>query len=214
MASVNVKNNVIPFLIAAVVVIVTFLLFNEMESYFSALLRDVSANHVAYSFISFLVLTSDIVLPVPSSIVMYLNGYVLGILIGSLVSLISLLVSSIIGYFVGRLTSLGLKVKSERNANEVLAKYGTLSILISRGIPILSESICIVCGYNQVPFKQYLFFNLVGYAPLCLLYAVCGSLGYDKDLFFISFGCSILISFAFWLFGKKLIIANLVADEE
>ncbi|HPP88311.1 MAG TPA: hypothetical protein PLM75_10680, partial [bacterium] len=95
-----------------------------MESYFSALLRDVSANHVAYSFISFLVLTSDIVLPVPSSIVMYLNGYVLGILIGSLVSLISLLVSSIIGYFVGRLTSLGLKVKSERNANEVLAKYG------------------------------------------------------------------------------------------
>ena len=203
MASINVRKNVIPLLIAATVVIVTFILFSEFEGSVSNLLNGVSEYPATYVLISFLLLAADIVLPVPSSIVMYLNGYVLGFAAGSIVSLLSLLLSSIIGYYIGRLASVGSKPKSAENANVILAKYGMLSILMTRGIPILSESICVVCGYNKVPFKQYFVFNLMGYVPLCLIYAVCGSLGYDEHVFFISFGCSILVSLSFWFLGKN-----------
>lgn len=202
------KKIALPFFITAAIVVITFLLFNDMESFFSNLLNSVSNHPKTYAGISFLILTSDIVLPVPSSIVMYINGYVLGVICGSTISFISLLVGATIGYYLGKLTSFGMKAKSDANSNNILFKYGALAILMSRGIPIISESICVVCGYNKMPFKQYLIYNLIGYIPLCLLYAFCGSVGYDKNTFFISFGFSLLISAAFWFFGRTFFLKS------
>lgn len=208
------RKSIIVLIISIVIITLTFIFFGGIEEQISTTLDNLQSKKIYYSAVSFTILTFDILLPVPSSIVMYLNGYVLGGIGGSCISLLSLLTSSIIGYYIGKLTSVGLKEKSENNTNTIIDKYGILSILITRGIPILSESICIVCGYNKVPFKQYFIFNLVGYAPLCLLYAICGSLGYDNDLFFISFSCSLLISFVFWLLGKKFLKTKLKANED
>jgi uncharacterized membrane protein YdjX (TVP38/TMEM64 family) len=207
------KKRFLPYIIVSVIIVTTFIIFKDTETYFTELLNSLTANVSVFALVSFCVLTSDIILPVPSSIIMYLNGFVLGPIMGSLVSLVSLLISAIIGYYIGRFTSIGLKKKSEKNAHTLLSKYGALSILITRGIPILSESICFVCGYNKVPFKHYFIYNIIGYIPLCLLYSVCGSLGYDKNIFFVSFCCSLLISVAFWLFGKRILITKHKVNE-
>lgn len=195
----------LPYIIVPTVILVIFVLFKNTETYFTQLLNSLTTNLTVFAIASFGVLMSDIFLPVPSSIVMYLNGYVLGGIAGSLVSIISLLASAVIGYYIGKAASFGLKSKSDQKAHTLLSRYGALSILMTRGIPILSESICVVCGYNKMPFKPYFLFNLLGYFPLCLLYAICGSLGYNKNIFFLSFGCSLLISAAFWISGKHIL---------
>lgn len=207
------RKSIIVLTTSIVIITLTFIFFGGIEEQISTILNSFQSKKLHYSLLSFAILTSDIALPVPSSIIMYLNGYVLGGIMGSCISLLSLLTSSIIGYYLGKLTSIGLKENTAKNTNTIINKYGTLSIIVTRGIPILSESICIVCGYNKVPFKQYFIFNLIGYFPLCLLYAICGSLGYDKNLFFISFGCSLLISLVFWLLRKKFLKTNLMVDE-
>ena len=196
------RSIVFPFLIVAAFIITAFLVFENLEGFFSNLLLQFNTNSTTYALISFLVLTSDIVLPVPSSIVMYSNGYVLGIINGTIISIISLSCSCVIGYYLGKLTSLGLKKADDEKANEIISNYGTLSILITRGIPILSESVSIICGYNKMPFRNYFLLNVIGYLPLCLLYAYCGSIGYNESMFLISFICSLIISALFWLFGK------------
>lgn len=208
------KSIWLPLGISSLFIILLFFIFSINEDSIVFFLQDMHEEPIRFSIFSFLLLASDIVLPVPSSIVMYLNGYFLGCAVGSIMSLISLLLSSIIGYYIGKLTSFGLKSRSEKDANATLTKYGMLSILITRGIPILSESLCIVCGYNKLPFKQFFIFNLIGYVPLCLLYAICGSFGYDNNIFFISFGCSLLISVAFVLLGKKFLKINLKASKD
>jgi uncharacterized membrane protein YdjX (TVP38/TMEM64 family) len=208
------KKIAIPFLISATVIIITFLLFGDLEAFFINLLNNAAKHPGTYSFISFLVLASDIILPVPSSIVMYTNGFVLGLAGGSFISLVALMVGSVVGYYLGKFTLLGTKGKSDQKADQVLSRYGVASVLISRGIPIISESISIVCGYNRMPFKTYFILNLVGYIPLCLLYAFCGSVGYNQDTFLISFGCSLLISAAFWLVGKKFLKNQLTITEQ
>lgn len=208
------KNLLYPFLITIISIIIVFLAFENLEAYFSDKLNALSKYPVQFAMLSFGILMADIVLPVPSSIVMYVNGYVLGIPMGALVSLLALLIGSLIGYYLGKFTSRGLKAKTDERTHTLLAKYGALAILMSRGIPILSESICIVCGYNNMPLKKYLILNLIGYIPLCVLYAFCGSIGYDENNFLISFVCSLFISVSFWFFGraffvdKKNIIAN------
>lgn len=198
------KKIIVPFAIVIAIVIVTFLLFDNLEAYFTTLLKNVSKYQSTYAGISILVLASDIVLPVPSSIVMYMNGYVLGIVYGSLISLLALMVSSLAGYYIGKFASISTRSKSDKRADRILARYGIVAILISRGIPILSESICIVCGYNSMQLQRYLLLNLIGYVPLCLLYAFCGSLGYNQGTFLLSFGCSLIVSAFFWYCGSKI----------
>ncbi len=202
------KKITIPFLVTAVIIILMFLAFGDIEQYFTDLLNKASSQKLTYTLVSFLALTSDIVLPVPSSIVMYTNGFVLGLIQGAALSLASVMLGAYIGYYLGKYTSLGLKAKQDQKADLLLSKYGAIAILVSRGIPILSETICVVCGYNKIPLKQYLVFNLIGYIPLCLLYAFCGSVGYDRNTFLLSFGFSLLISAAFWFFGKSLFLKS------
>jgi uncharacterized membrane protein YdjX (TVP38/TMEM64 family) len=199
------KNIIIPFIIIVSVIIVSFFLFDDLEIFFKNLLRRAGSDHTTYALFSFFVLMSDIILPVPSSIIMFTNGYVLGTAYGTAISLLSLSAGAIVGYYLGRFTSLGLRSGADDKANSILSVYGPLSILITRGIPVLSETICIICGFNKMPFKKYLIYNIIGYFPLCLLYAFCGSIGYDKNIFLVSFGCSIFIAATFWFFGRKLL---------
>ncbi len=201
------RNKIIfPFVIIVSVIVVSFLLFDDMESFFTNMLQQAGENVKTYTAVSFVVLASDILLPVPSSIILFTNGYVLGTVYGSLLSLLALMSGSVIGYYLGKFTSLGLKSKGDEKADNIVSRYGALSILITRGIPVLAETVCIICGFNKMLFKKYFVYNVVGYVPLCLLYAFCGNIGYDKNIFLISFGCSILISALFWFFGRKFIM--------
>lgn len=196
------KSIWIPFVVSLVLVIVVFITYENLEGKFTTALNQVEEFKNQFALISFLILAADIVLPVPSSVVMYMNGYVLGIIGGSLVSLVALVVGSTLGYYLGKFTAMGVKAKKDERAHLFLLKYGAFAILITRGIPILAESICLVCGYNKMPFKQYILLNTIGYIPLCLLYALFGQSGYNQNNFMFSFIASLFVSAAFWFFGK------------
>lgn len=200
------KIIIIPFIITVSVILISFFVFDDLELYLKHLLQQVRTDHTTYAWLSFFVLTSDIILPVPSSIIMFTNGYVLGTVYGTAISLLSLSAGAIVGYYLGKFTSLGLKSSADDKANNIISTYGPLSILITRGIPVLSETICIICGFNKMPFSKYLLYNIIGYLPLCLLYAICGSTGYDKNIFLISFCCSIVIAAMFWFFGRNFLL--------
>ncbi len=195
-----------PFVVSLLLVIIVFMAYDSLEMQFTHILNNLEQYQWQFALVSFFILSADILLPVPSSIVMYMNGYVLGIIGGSLVSLVALLLGSVIGYYLGKLTSMGVKANGEERAKLFLQKYGALAILITRGVPILAESICVVCGYNKMPFKPYLLLNLIGYIPLCLLYAIFGHAGYNSNNFLLSFGLSLLVSAAFWFFGKAYLL--------
>jgi uncharacterized membrane protein YdjX (TVP38/TMEM64 family) len=199
------KKILIPLGITLTVIILSFLFFGEMEQFSNELLLRVSANRLQYALASFAVLVSDIFLPVPSSIVMYLNGLFLGLFSGFALSMASVLCSALIGYFIGRGSSTALRSKPDQVSDNILKKYGYLAILITRGIPVLSESVCIVCGFNRYGLKRYMLWNFLGYVPVCAIYAYAGSVSGSKEQFLISFGASVLISGILWLFGKKLI---------
>lgn len=196
-------KNLAVFSLFLLIIISLFFLIGDIEKPIITSLQNLQNQKIRFSFISFIFLSCDVVLPIPSSLIMFFNGFVLGSFIGSVVSLLSLMLSALIGYYLGVLTFKSLKPKEDQRANEIIAKYGFLAILMTRGIPIVSESICAACGYNRMPLKSYLVLNFIGYFPLCLLYSFFGSIGYEKNVFLYSFGCSLLISASFWFIGKK-----------
>jgi uncharacterized membrane protein YdjX (TVP38/TMEM64 family) len=197
------KQIVAPLAASLLVIIAIFLAFENVEVFIGNLLKASASHASTYSLVSFSALAADIILPVPSSIVMYTNGWVLGFVPGAILSMASLMPGACIGYYLGKYTSYGIKSKPDARAQQVLEKYGALAILITRGIPVLSESLCIVCGYNKMPIRQYLLYNAVGYLPLCVLYAFFGNTGYSQNNFLLSFACSLLLTASIWVFGKS-----------
>ncbi|MGB3183808.1 MAG: VTT domain-containing protein [Cyclobacteriaceae bacterium] len=198
------KKLLLPTLVVAVIVIATFLLLPGLEAYFTDLLEGSRQHPGTYALLSGLVLCSDILLPVPSSIVMYTNGYVLGIGGGAALSMLAVMVSSLIGYGLGRFTSYGLRSADDAEAKSMIGRYGPLAILITRGIPILAESVTIVAAYNRMPLRPFLLLHLLGYLPVVLLYAACGSYGYNEQTFLLTFGASLLVAAGFWLIGRRI----------
>ncbi|HYE54908.1 MAG TPA: VTT domain-containing protein [Chitinophagaceae bacterium] len=201
------KNILIPITVTISVIIATFLLFDDLEVFFTGLLQQAKETPDTYALLSFLVLASDVFLPVPSSIIMFTNGYVLGTGYGTVLSLLSVTAGAVVGYYLGKFTALGLRSGSDEKANGIISSYGALAILITRSIPVLSETISITCGFNRMPFKKYVAYNVLGYLPLCLIYAVCGRVGYDRNIFLISFGSSIVIAVVLWLFTRRFLLS-------
>lgn len=194
------RRTLISVFIVAVIIIVIFLVFGKMEEQSEAFLRKLGENKGAYSLYSFLFLTSDVVLPIPSSVIMYINGFILGAVYGTLLSLVSLMISAVIGYLLGRIPGF-VKKNSSAFTNKFLAKYGYAAIILTRGVPILSESITIVCGYDRMPWKKFLLYNFIGFVPICILYAYMGEIASEENAFLFALGLSILITIGFWLAG-------------
>lgn len=195
------KNLTLPFLIASCIIIVIFIAFGSFENYSTDLLNSLSDKPFSFSAISGLILVGDIVLPVPSSVVMYLNGYVLGTGYGTLLSFVSLMISSVLGYGLGGAPRFIKLIQSKKQTSKILEKYGGIAIILTRGIPILSESICMVCGYNKMNFKNYMTFNFIGFLPICILYAYMGTIASELNAFLYALILSIVVTILFWGLG-------------
>ncbi len=68
------RNLILPFVITAILIVVVFLLFGSFEQSTTQALEKLKSDPFQFTLYSFPSLVSDIVLPIPSSIVMYLNG--------------------------------------------------------------------------------------------------------------------------------------------
>ena len=192
------KALLLSFLCISGLIIFVFLLAGDLELRFLAWLEPLFEDRSAFAAYSGLILVTDILLPVPSSVVMYLNGFVLGIGYGALLSLGSLLLSAGIGYYLGRL---GTRWGRVAGAEALLRRYGDYALLLSRGVPVLSESICLLAGVHRYPLQRYFALNLLGYAPLCVLYAHMGHTGQEHNAFLLVLLISILLTTAFWIAG-------------
>ncbi|WP_017733593.1 TVP38/TMEM64 family protein [Nafulsella turpanensis] len=160
-------------------VILFFLLLSDYEQSVAGYLQS-PGSMIGYIGISFLALISDILLPVPSSLVMILNGKVLGPFWGAILSLFSGLAGAVIGFYLGRKAEPFFKrffSAKERDAgNRLFERYGKLSIAISKALPVLSESIAFLAGTTRISYKAFLLYSFIGQSVVSLVYAWIGSM--------------------------------------
>jgi len=188
--------------IAALVILLIFLVFGFLESEITKTLEKFSDHQWQFALFSALFLTADIVLPVPSSIVMYLNGHVLGWALGTWCSWSALMLSAGLGYALG-----GLFRKRGQAAPPDLSqknfKNDLALLLLSRGIPVLSETVCILWGWKRKPLRLYLAGNALGYFPVALIYAWAGNTGRTQEQFLLVFACTLVLSGVLYLVGRR-----------
>ena len=152
-------------------------------------------------------LVADVVLPVPASIVMVANGTMFGFLVGAFLSIVGRSGAFLFGYWLGaRALPLARRYIPESDmasARALLDRSSTFAILLTRPVPILSETMAIVAGVSSLPLLRSLLLAIVGSLPEALLFAAAGAYAARFDTTVLVFAALLLISAAFWVRSRR-----------
>jgi uncharacterized membrane protein YdjX (TVP38/TMEM64 family) len=158
--------------------------------------------------LSFGLLVADVFLPVPSSVVMIGNGALFGVVNGTALSLAGSLGAALLGFLVGRrggrlierLVGPGEKAR----ADALLARWGALAVVITRPIPLLSETVAVLAGASPLGWGRLVAATIAGALPSCLLYALTGATSRNFGSGVLMFALVLAVAGALYWFGRRV----------
>ncbi|MDT8391269.1 MAG: VTT domain-containing protein [Lentisphaeria bacterium] len=127
-------------------------------------------------------LVVDILLPVPSSVVMILSGRLLGFSLGGSVSFAGALLAALLGFFGCRWggQTVFTKLVGHRDGVKVkqwFEEYGVIAIILSRPVPMLTEILSCLAGLSKVNPATFISAAVLGTLPVCFVYSWFGAEG-------------------------------------
>lgn len=128
-----------------------------------------------------LLLAADILLPVPSSLVMVLSGAAFGVWWGALLSLAGSIGGEWIGFELARKfgVSLSTRLVGDQDMADmrvVMARHGAVAVMVTRALPVVMETMSVVAGLSAMKRSTFLLTSLAGTLPVALAYSYAGAL--------------------------------------
>ena len=153
-------------------------------------------------------LIADVVLPVPSSIVMVAHGALFGVLWGTMLSLVGSVGAAVVGFAIGRrgggLLERVVTPAERARASSILERWGTLAIIVTRPVPLLAETVAIMAGASSMSWRAIILASIAGSLPMALLYALTGAAVADLQNTALMFGVVLFVAGLFWLVGTRV----------
>ena len=153
-------------------------------------------------------LIADVLIPVPSSLIMVAHGALFGTLGGTLLSLLGALGATALGFAIGRrggpLLNRIMTPAERARGDHLLARHGALAILLSRPLPILAETTAILAGTSPLRWPPLLTAATLGALPPALLYAIAGAAATELDDQLLIFAAVMGSAALFWLVTHRL----------
>jgi uncharacterized membrane protein YdjX (TVP38/TMEM64 family) len=152
-------------------------------------------------------LVADVLLPVPSSLLMIASGALCGPWLGALWSSAGALGAAAFAWWLGRRGgALYERLLGERDALRTrawLERHGWLAIAASRPVPILAEATALAAGAAGLPFARVLASAALGALPICVFYALVGSGVLAIDSPWLAFAIALFAAAPLWWIGAR-----------
>ena len=151
-------------------------------------------------------LVADLLLPIPSTLVMSALGLAYGPLIGGLYAAAGSALAGLVAYGLSRWLGrpLALRLAGEaglREGERFFAGGGAWLVACSRCLPILPEAVACLAGLHRMPFRTFLLALACGSVPTGLLFAAIGALGQAEPAW--ALGLSVVVPVALWLAARR-----------
>lgn len=154
-------------------------------------------------------LIADVVAPVPSSIIMFVNGTLFGPVWGSLLSAAGGMGAAFAGYWIGsrgeRAGKRWMGEESLARANLFFRNYGMIAVIVSRPVPVLAEAVSIIAGMSRMPGRKFFFAALLGLLPTVIVYAIAGAYAVNPNSSLYVFLAVVALAGAVWAVGKLML---------
>jgi len=150
-------------------------------------------------------LASDVVLPVPSSLINTASGAVLGFGWGLVTSWCGSMVGCGLGYVLGARAGASMlrRLAGESELARVARAsehYGHWFLLLFRGIPVLAEASLVFAGLSRMPVRRFLALSALSNLGVCASYAAVGASARQSGSFLLLFvGMVLLPALTLWL---------------
>jgi uncharacterized membrane protein YdjX (TVP38/TMEM64 family) len=178
------------FLVFAAIVLIIFFLWGEAFAFMFT--QDGAVQWLTLYgqwawLVAIALLVSDIVLPLPATIIMSSLGYIYGLWVGGLLSAVGSFVSGSVGYWLCRLLGEHAAVRilgaeDYERGKRMSSRMGGLIVALSRWLPVFPEVIACMAGLTRM---QPLLFHaslLCGSLPLGFTYAYIGYTGLENAI--------------------------------
>jgi len=187
---------IISIIILAVILVPFFLFQDSIEIWTQQWLHNPSQNKSLAAGIIFLLLASDIVLPIPSSVISTGAGIFLGVLWGTISSFTGMTAGAVVGYFLGKNSVRMLRWMNDdarRRMEIFFQQNGEWSIIIARPVPVLAEASVLFAGMSKMNFTTFLVSCSLSNLAISFVYALIGAFAVSTNSFLIAFAAAILL---------------------
>lgn len=200
-------------LVATIIAVLILLSFLIVEALGIPLLTDPESRMVEGGWIAAVIggglLLADVFIPIPSSVIMITHGAIFGILGGFVLSFVASVGGAMIGWWVGHRGGTWMdrfiSPREKQQANEFIARYGILAIIISRLIPIVAETVAIMSGTTNLGWKRVLIATTIGAVPPALIYAIAGEATDDFASGAVVTVCVVIVAGLAWFIGRRFV---------
>ena len=193
-------------------VLLPFLLFEQQFNAFAEHVTQSGTSRWVVAVAVFGFLAFDVLLPVPSSIVSTAAGIFLGFAAGAAIVWSGMMAGCVFGYALGargsaaarRLVGDGSLVR----AAGLVRRYGDLTIVLCRPVPVLAEASVVFAGLVGAPFARFARLTALSNLGIAVGYSAFGAFSLRMDSFLVAFLGAILLPALFMLisrytFGRK-----------
>lgn len=193
------------------IILVPFFLFGDViEARMEPLFRDSpSTTRWVLGGVGAVALATDILLPIPSSLVSSGCGMALGFPIGAAVSLVGMMAGCWLGYMLGgtagRKTAEHLVGGVEIHRLETAWKrYGDWALVLFRPIPVLAEASVLFAGMSRMSVGRFTLLMLLSNLGVSIVYAAVGAYAAEVESFLLAFAASVILPGAAMLAVRKM----------
>lgn len=152
-------------------------------------------------------LVSDLVLPIPGTVIMSALGWLYGPLLGGLAASAGSLLSAHVAYALSRVVGrpMAARIAGEDNlaaAADWFANKGGAVVALSRCLPVLNEAVACLAGLSAFPLRTFSIAATLGSLPVGFAFAAIGHLGKDDTT--AAALLSALLPLALWFLYRHL----------
>jgi uncharacterized membrane protein YdjX (TVP38/TMEM64 family) len=152
-------------------------------------------------------LVSDIILPIPSTVVMSALGWMYGWWLGGLIAAGGSFLSGLFAYalcrWLGRSAARWITGEEGLRRGELLfAQKGGWLVALSRWAPVLPEAVACLAGIMRMRWATFVLALACGSLPLGFAFAVIGHLGQDSPTWAITLSAILPLILWAWA-GRK-----------
>ncbi|MCB1094729.1 MAG: VTT domain-containing protein [Verrucomicrobiae bacterium] len=159
-------------------------------------------------FAAIMLLASDLVLPIPSTVVFTALGILYGPWLGGLIGTVGFALGGFIAYgacrgFGERIAQRLLGDRDYQRGRQLFEKAGGWIVVLSRWLPVLPEVISCIAGLTRMPVAQYSIALICGSAPVAFAFAVLGHAGRDQPMLAVI--ASMVMAPILWFVAGKIV---------
>ena len=153
-------------------------------------------------------LIADAVLPAPSSLLLIALGALLGKAVGAAAGFCGTMGGAALAFWIGRKgAAIFSRIHSDASSAQLqnyLNRFGVLTVIATRPIPVVAETIAVLAGASGMQWGRFLLGTALGNIPIVIVYSLLGASAMTNRTLLVALVAIIGVATALNLFiGKR-----------